>query len=134
MKMFKKRETSSSSPTGDMRQYLQTHLDLYGLGRLVTIKGPERGGSQRDQAWYQMTIVYRPEGVTNHLDDVYISNIFLGYSRTGGYWNRRHIRVAIEKHARERHMATLYEERKTREREEIDRVWKSARLAITDGK
>lgn len=108
--------------TLDMREYIQWHLDLYDLGRLVSVKGPERGGRNNDQAWYQLGIIYRMDPNASHFDDKRI-DIYLGYRRSGGYWNRRQIRVAIEKEAKLR-----------REDRIVEKVWSRAQLAITDGR
>lgn len=106
----------------DMRAYIEYHLNLYGLGTLVKVKGPERGGRNNDQSWYQLTIVYRMDPSASHFDDGYIE-VYLGYRRRGGYWNRRNIRVAIEKRAKT-----------VREAADVERIWSRAQLAITDGR
>mgnify|MGYP006362124453 CR=1 FL=1 len=129
----------------DLRTYLQFHLDLYNLGRLVTVKGPDRGGKNRDQSWFEITIVYEPPGVTNHLDHVYIQDVFIGYNKRGGYLNRRNIRIALEKEARRVRKAhelaidpnsglTLREVRNREREAKYDAVWKPTQLAITSGK
>jgi hypothetical protein len=110
----------------DMREYIQFHLDLYGMGKLDRIKGPMRGGRHNDQSWYQLTLIYRPEVDGHHFDDQYIE-VYLGYRQEGGYWNRRNIRVAIEKRAKA-------EREQRRETEAVERVWRRSQLAITDGR
>jgi len=105
-----------------MREYIQYHLDLYDMGKLVTVKGPERGGKQNDESWFQLQIVYRTDPNASHFDDGRI-DVFLGYRRNGGYWNRRNIRIAIEKEAK-----------KLREVATATKVWARAQLSITDGK
>lgn len=105
-----------------MREYIQYHLDLYDMGRLVTVKGPDRGGRDNDQAWFQLQIVYRLDPNASHFDDGRI-DVYLGYSRKGGYFNRRNIRVAIEKEAK-----------MLREKATAERVWARAQLSITTGR
>lgn len=109
----------------DARNYIQYHLDLYGLGKLVQVKGPKRGGKNSDQGWFECTIVYRPPGLEGVKDvqfyDKYI-DVYLGRSRSFTYWNRRQIRVAIAAEGRER-----------REEAMSEQVWKRAQLAITAG-
>lgn len=106
----------------DMRSYIEAHLALYGLGTLVKVKGPERGGRNNDQSWYQLQIVHRVDSNASHFDDGRI-DVYLGYRRTGGYWNRRNIRIAIEKAAKAH-----------REEAVVEKVWSRAQLAITDGR
>lgn len=117
-----KKQKQKPSRLLDMREYIQWHLDLYDMGRLVTVKGPERGGRDNDQAWYQLQIVYRQDPNASHFDDGRI-DVYLGYNRKGGYWNRRNIRVEIEKEAK-----------KLREAATAKRVWARAQLSITDGR
>ncbi|URP22310.1 hypothetical protein SEA_BIG4_277 [Microbacterium phage Big4] len=105
----------------DMRDYIQYHLDLYNLGKMVTVKGPERGGRQNDQSWYQLRIVYRSDPNAHHFEDGYIE-VYLGYKNKGGYWNRRNIRLAIEKEAN-----------KKRDAQVVERVWQRAQLSIESG-
>lgn len=116
------RNKTKATKNLDMREYIQYHLDLYGLGNLITVKGPERGGSNRDQSWYQLRVVYRSNSEAHHFEDGYIE-VYLGYRRSGGYWNRRNIRVAIEKEAK-----------RVREETTVEKVWARAQLAITDGR
>lgn len=113
---------SKAPKTLDMREYIQYHLDLYELGSLVSVKGPERGGRNNDQSWYQLAIIYRPEVGGHHFDDKRL-DVYLGYRRAGGYWNRRQIRVHIEREAKRR-----------REERVVEKVWSRAQLAITDGR
>ena len=116
----------------NMREYIQFHLDLYNLGKLVKVDGPHRGGSSRDQGYYELGVIYLPPG-NEHRDDVQFYqkrvNVYLGYSTKGGYWNRRNIRVALELHAKEivREAAVV---------EETHRVWHSAQtpLQLTSGR
>lgn len=105
----------------DMRDYIQYHLDLYNLGKMVAVKGPERGGKQNDQSWYQLRIVYRSDPNAHHFEDGYIE-VYLGYKQKGGYWNRRNIRIAIEKEAKKR-----------RDSQVVELVWKRAQLSIEAG-
>ena len=107
--------------TLDMRSYIEFHLSLYGLGTLVTVKGPERGGKQNDQSWYQLRIVYRSDPNAHHFEDGYIE-VYLGYKQKGGYWNRRNIRIAIEKEANKKRDAQI-----------VEKVWKRAQLSIESG-
>lgn len=123
------RTKSKEKQALNMRQYLQYHLDLYGLGRLVSIKGPNRGGKNKDQSWFELTLIYEPPGVTDHLDNVYMERVFIGYRNNGGYWNRRNLRIAIEREAER----VRLKNRPKVERDVIPEVWKSAQLAITDG-
>ncbi len=112
-----KRARNKEDNSIDMRDYIQYHLDLYSLGKLDRIKGPMRGGRSNDQSWWQLNIIYR-DGDTHHFDDKYIE-VYLGYKNKGGYWNRRQIRVAIEKRAAE-----------VRDAQVVEKVWKRAQLAI----
>lgn len=105
----------------DMRDYIQYHLDLYGMGKLVAVKGPERGGKQNDQSWWQLRLVYRTDPNAHHFEDGYIE-VYLGYKNKGGYWNRRQIRVAIEKRAK-----------KLRDEQVVELVWSRAQLSIESG-
>ena len=105
----------------DMRDYIQYHLDLYNLGKMVAVKGPERGGKQNDQSWYQLRIVYRSDPNAHHFEDGYIE-VYLGYKQKGGYWNRRNIRIAIEQEANKKRDAQI-----------VEKVWKRAQLAIESG-
>lgn len=109
----------------DMREYIQFHLDLYGLGKLVSVVGPEHGGRDNDQSWYQLAIKYRPPG-NERLSDVQFYDgrieVYLGYRNKGGYWNRRNIRIAIEREAQRK-----------RDEAVVKQVWASAQLAITAG-
>lgn len=114
------RKTKQKPPI-EMRSYIQFHLDLYNLGKMVAVKGPERGGKQNDQSWYQLRIVYRSDPHAHHFEDGYIE-VYLGYKQKGGYWNRRQIRVAIEKEAN-----------KKRDAQVVEKVWKSAQLSIESG-
>ncbi|UVG35270.1 hypothetical protein SEA_CECE_264 [Microbacterium phage Cece] len=127
--------------TIDMREYIQFHLDLYGLGKLVAVVGPERGGRSNDQSWYQLAIKYRPPG-NEDKDNIQFYDgrveVYLGYKNKGGYWNRRNIRIAIEKEARaKRHEIEERRRRAEREAEEariIKAVWSSAQRSITSGR
>ncbi|UDL16503.1 hypothetical protein SEA_ZOOMAN_262 [Microbacterium phage Zooman] len=105
----------------DMRDYIQYHLDLYNLGKLVSVKGPERGGRHNDQSWFQLRVVYRSGPDAHHFDDGYIE-VYLGYKQKGGYWNRRNIRLAIEKEAN-----------KKRDEQIVQKVWQRAQLSIEAG-
>ena len=105
----------------DMRSYIEYHLSLYGMGSLVAVKGPERGGKQNDQSWYQLRIVYRSDPNAHHFEDGYIE-VYLGYKQKGGYWNRRNIRIAIEKEANKKRDAQI-----------VEKVWKRAQLSIESG-
>ncbi len=109
----------------DMREYIEYHLDLFGLGKLVSVKGPKPGGKNQDMGWWCIDIVYRPPGNETVHDiqyyDKYIE-VYLGYSREGGYWNRRNIRIEIEKEAKRR-----------REEQNVEQVWKRAQLSLTAG-
>ena len=109
----------------DMRTFIDYHLSLYGLGKLVAVDGPKRGGRSNDQSWWELAIKYRPPG-NESLRDVQFYDkridVYLGYSRKAGYWNRRNIRVAIHKEAKRVHEENV-----------VEQVWKSAQLAITSG-
>lgn len=116
----------------NMREYIQFHLDLYNLGKLVKVDGPKRGGSNNNQGWFELGVIYLPPG-NDHRDDVQFYqkrlNVYLGYSIKGGYWNRRNIRVAIEQHAKTIQQEQIIEETN-------HRVWHSAQtpLQLTSGR
>lgn len=121
-----KKQAKAQAKGLDMRDYIQFHLDLYGLGKLVAVDGPNRGGSHRDQSWYELAIKYRPPGNENARDIQFYDKrieVYLGYKRTGTYWNRRQIRLAIEKEAR-----------KVREVAVVEKVWARAQLSIESGR
>jgi hypothetical protein len=109
----------------DLREYIQAQLNLHGLGTLVYVKGPylttthfENIGS-RDH--WEIAIKYRPEGVTNHLDDHRL-DVNIGGNNRGGWINQRNIRLAVAAEAR---LVT--------EHEFVEVRWKSAQRAITSG-
>jgi hypothetical protein len=116
----------------NMREYIQYHLDLYGLGKLVKVDGPKRGGSRNDQGWYQLGVIYLPPGHEDEADVQFYQkrvNVYLGYSTSGGYWNRRNIRIALESHAKEIRQTAIREET-------THKVWHSAQtpLQLTSGR
>lgn len=107
----------------DMRQFVQDQLDLWDLGKIVAVVGPEVA---RGDDYYELTVKYRPEG-NEGLRDVqfYDKNIKIniGYTRKGGYWNRRCIRLAIAEEGRDR-----------REEKRAEVVWANMPRELTTGK
>jgi hypothetical protein len=109
----------------DLRAYIEAQLQLHDLGALVYVKGPEwretyfEGIGMRHH--YGLSIKYRPEGVTNHLDDHRLE-VNIGNSNKGGFVNRRNIRLAIAAEAK-----------LVKEREFVKIRWSSAQKAITSG-
>lgn len=106
-----------------MREFVQQHLDMWGLGKIVAVVGPEIA---RGDDYYELVVKYRdPENANAHDVQFYDKNIRIniGYTRKGGYWNRRCIRLAIAAEGRDRQ-----EERRAKA------VWASMPRAIESGK
>lgn len=106
----------------DMRNYIQEQLDEWQLGRLHWVEGPTRSQSGDSEGQFIVVLKYRRPGSTDHFTDGNI-RINLGYTRKGGYWNRRQIRVAIRREGREQRDAV-----------QAHQVWKSSQKAITSGR
>jgi len=108
----------------DMRVYIQNELDRWNLGGLVYVKGPEWEWEDSRQVYgsYWLRIKYRADPNQDHLDDEMIK-VKLGGWAKGGYWNRRHIRVAIEREGKNKLNDII-----------IKKVWSSSQKALTTGK
>lgn len=106
----------------DMRDMIERELAHWGLGKLVAVVGPKRGGRDEDEDWYKLSIKYRIDPDQDHLNDGRIE-VVIGYDARGGYWNRRCIRVAIER-----------EGKKIQRKTEVEQTWARSQLAITDGR
>lgn len=106
----------------DMREYIQQQLDLWSLGKLIAVVGPEQ---KRGDDYYELVVKYRPPG-NEHRHDVQFFDgrieINIGYTRKGGYWNRRCIRLAVAQEGKEK---------QEQKRSEI--VWASAQKELTAG-
>lgn len=107
----------------DMREFIQENLDLWDLGKLTWVEGPH---VKNGDDYYELVVKYRPHGNENLSDPQFYDGritINIGYTRKGGYWNRRCIRLAIAEEGREKREAL---------RAEV--VWSSAQKALTSGK
>ena len=106
----------------DMRAFIEEQLDLWELGKLVAVVGPEK----TDEDWFKLTVKYRPPG-NEHRDNIqfYDKNITIniGYSRKAGYWNRNFIRKAI------RDVGKEFQEQKVAEV-----IWSSMPRELTTGR
>lgn len=106
----------------DMRDYIQEQLDLWNLGSLVTVQGPEVA---RGDDYYELVVKYRLDENKNRHDVQFYDGriqINIGYTRKGGYWNRRCIRLAIAQEGKEK-----------REEQRSKIVWASAQKELTAG-
>lgn len=109
----------------DMREYIQDQLDLWDLGNLIWVEGPEVTKRQGED-YYELVVKYRPHGNEKLSDPQFYDgriSINIGYSRKGGYWNRRCIRLAIRAEGLEK-----------REEQHAQVVWSSAQKALTTGR
>lgn len=108
--------------TPDMRILIENLLAEWELGSLVAVVGPERTNND----WYKLIVKYRPPG-NEHRADVqfYDKNIDIniGYTRKGGYWNRRCIRLAIDAEGRD-----------AKDEQRAAVVWGSVPRALTTGR
>lgn len=103
------------------REFIQHHLDENGLGKLVAVVGPNRGGRNQNEAWWEIAIKYRRFEGQHHFDDGRIE-VCIGHRNTMGYWNRRQIRLAIEREALSLKNAQI-----------VKTVWTSAQRELTAG-
>ena len=104
----------------EMREFIQQQLDLWDLGSLVKVKGPDVTNKPGEE-YYELVVVYRTDSNAHHFEDGYI-NINIGYQRKGGYWNRRCIRRRIAE-----------EGKKVLETKRAAVVWSSSQKALEAG-
>ncbi len=107
----------------DMRGFVQDQLDLWDLGKIVAVVGPQ---VKNGDDYYELVVKYRPPGNENARDVQFYDKrieINIGYTRKGGYWNRRCIRLAIQEEGKE-----------AREAKRAEVVWANMPRELTTGK